>query len=69
MTAFGDSSVDFVLRFWIHDPAQGLTNVRGAVFLALWDAFQAEGIEIPFPQRDVRIVATPSRGPAAPPAD
>ncbi|MGR3782065.1 MAG: mechanosensitive ion channel family protein [Albimonas sp.] len=69
VTAFGDSSVDFVLRFWIHDPAQGLTNVRGAVFLALWDAFQAEGIEIPFPQRDVRIVATPSRGPSAPPAD
>ncbi len=61
VTAFGDSSVDFVLRFWIHDPAQGLTNVRGAVFLALWDAFQANGIEIPFPQRDVRIVETPSR--------
>lgn len=61
VTAFGDSSVDFVLRFWIHDPAKGLTNVRGAVFLALWDAFQANGIEIPFPQRDVRIVETPGR--------
>ncbi|WP_126977743.1 mechanosensitive ion channel family protein [Frigidibacter oleivorans] len=62
ITGFGDSSVDYILRFWIHDPSQGLTNVRGNVYLALWDAFRAHGITIPFPQREVRIL------PAAPPA-
>lgn len=53
MTAFGDSSLDFVLRFWIHDPQQGLTNVRGKVLLALWDTFKENGVNIPFPHREV----------------
>jgi small-conductance mechanosensitive channel len=35
ITGFGDSSVNYVLRFWITDPREGLTNVRGDVFLAL----------------------------------
>ena len=34
LTDFGDSSLNFVLRFWIRDPQQGLTNVRGKVLLA-----------------------------------
>ena len=53
LTAFGDSSLDFVLRFWIHDPQQGLTNVRGKVLLALWDAFKQHGVQIPYPHREV----------------
>ena len=51
LTGFGDSSLDFILRFWIADPQAGVTNVRGAVLLACWDAFKAAGIEIPFPHR------------------
>lgn len=58
LTAFGDSSLDFKLRFWISDPANGLTNVRGQVLLALWDAFKAAGISIPFPHREI-IMKTP----------
>jgi len=57
IVGFGDSSVDYILRFWITDPTQGLTNVRGAVYLALWDAFQDNGISIPFPQREVKLLA------------
>jgi small-conductance mechanosensitive channel len=53
LKAFGNSSIDFILRFWIRDPIDGITNVRGLVLLALWDAFKREGIEIPFPQRDL----------------
>ena len=56
---FGDSSVDYVLRFWIEDPTGGLTNIRGNVYLALWDAFQAHDISIPFPQRDVTMLRAP----------
>ncbi|MFA6267090.1 MAG: mechanosensitive ion channel domain-containing protein [Pseudolabrys sp.] len=52
---FGDSSLNFSLRYWIADPDNGIINVRAPVMLALWDAFKKEGIEIPFPVRDVRI--------------
>jgi len=54
---FGDSSVDYILRFWISDPTGGLTNIRGNVYLALWDAFQENDISIPFPQREVRMLS------------
>ncbi len=56
VVGFGDSSVDYILRFWISDPTGGLTNIRGNVFLALWDAFQEHGISIPFPQREVKLL-------------
>lgn len=56
IVGFGDSSVDYVLRFWIKDPTGGLTNIRGNVYLALWDAFEAHGISIPFPQREIRML-------------
>ena len=59
---FGDSSIDYKLRFWIDDPTGGLTNIRGNVYLALWDAFQEHGISIPFPQREVRLLGEGAGG-------
>ena len=56
MVNMGDSSIDFVLRFWIGDTTAGLTNVRGDNYLALWDALKANNIDIPFPRRDVQIL-------------
>ncbi len=56
MVGFGDSSVDYILRFWITDPTGGLTNIRGNVYLALWDMFQEHNISFPFPQREVRML-------------
>ena len=41
LVAFGESSVDLELRFWISDPANGTTNVRSEVMLNLWDLYQA----------------------------
>ena len=58
LTGFGESSLDFVLRFWISDPIEGTTNIRGEVMLALWDAFKREGIEIPYPVRNLRLTDT-----------
>ena len=58
MTEFGDSSINFLLRFWIDDPQRGLTNIRGTILLALWDTFKENDINIPFPHREV-IMRTP----------
>ena len=56
IVGFGDSSVDYILRFWIKDPTGGLTNIRGNVYLALWDIFKENDISIPFPQREVLML-------------
>jgi small-conductance mechanosensitive channel len=55
VTEFGDNGINLLLRFWIADPASGVINIKGDVFLALWDRLVAHGIEVPFPQRDVRV--------------
>jgi small-conductance mechanosensitive channel len=61
VTGFGDSAVDMLLRFWIDDPTNGVTNIKGEVLLALWDALNEHGIEIPIPQHEVHV-----RKPASP---
>ncbi len=55
MTGFGNSSVNFELRFWIRDPQNGTANVKSEILIGIWDRFHANGIEIPFPQRDLHI--------------
>ena len=55
LVEFGDSSVNFDLRFWIVDPANGVSNVRSDVLMAIWNVLHEMGVEIPFPQRDLHI--------------
>jgi small-conductance mechanosensitive channel len=55
---FGDSTVNLELRVWINDPKNGIDNVKDAVFMAVWDSFHANEIEISFPQRDLHIKDT-----------
>lgn len=53
---FGDSSIDLELGFWIEDPESGIGNVRSDINFSVWRAFRERGVEIPFPQREVRLV-------------
>ena len=55
LVEFGDSTINLELRFWISDPVNGTANVRSEVMLRLWDLFQENGIEIPWPQRELTI--------------
>jgi small-conductance mechanosensitive channel len=55
LKGFGDSSVDFELRIWIADPQNGVSNVKSEVLFRVWDKFHEQGIEIPFPQRDLHL--------------
>ena len=52
---FGDSSVDLELRVWIADAQNGRGSVISEVLLGVWDRFHENGIEIPFPQRDLHL--------------
>jgi small-conductance mechanosensitive channel len=52
---FGDNSVNFEVRFWIKDPEEGIANIRSDVYMRVWELFQENEIEIPFPQRDLHL--------------
>jgi small-conductance mechanosensitive channel len=57
LKGFGDSSVDLEMRIWIRDPRNGVSNIKSAVLLRVWDKFHENGIEIPYPQRDLHLIA------------
>jgi small-conductance mechanosensitive channel len=60
---FADSGIDLELGVWINDPENGQLNLRSALNLAILRAFQANGIRIPIPQRELRVlVPTPVAG-------
>jgi len=52
---YGDSSVNFLLHFWVEDVTQGRWGPQSEVMFAIWRKFKANGIEIPFPQRDIHL--------------
>ncbi len=52
--SFGESSLDFELRCFIEDIDSSL-SVKSDLRFAIDKAFRENGIEIPFPQRDIHI--------------
>ena len=57
ITGFADSGINLELGFWVADPEAGTGNVCSEISLAIWKSFRENGIEIPFPQREVRILS------------
>lgn len=55
---FGDSSINFALRFWHAAPVAEEWKVRNAVIQRVHAALEDAGIEIPFPQRVVELQRT-----------
>ncbi len=53
---FGDSSLNFELQFWVMQESNA-TRVKSEVALTAIDLLDHAGIEIPFPQRDLRLRA------------
>ena len=64
LTQFADSSINLELGFWIDDPEKGKGNVVSDINFAIWRAFKENGVSIPFPQREVRIL-NEAQAPAA----
>ena len=52
---YGDSSINFELLIWIDVRSVPRRKVRSALYFAIFDEFKKNGIEIPFPQRDLHI--------------
>ena len=65
LTEFADSGINLELGFWIDDPENGTLNVRSDIARQILSEFRIRGIEIPFPQREVRLLAGNAMGPSA----
>ena len=55
LRTFGNSSIDFTLFFWVENVIDGRWGPQSDVMMEIWRRFKSEGIEIPFPQRDLHI--------------
>jgi len=55
LTEFAETGMKFSLTFWIADP-DGMDNVKSDVMLALWETFKREGIKVPYPVREIRVL-------------
>ena len=59
MENFGDNSVDFRILFWVESMDFWL-ETKADVMMGIFEAFHENGIEIPFPQRDLYLKSVPS---------
>jgi small-conductance mechanosensitive channel len=57
---FGESAVDLQLRVWIHDARRRMDTISD-ITDKVKEAFDAEGIEIPYPKRDIYITRKTSK--------
>lgn len=51
---FGDSSLEFQVYFWVKQ-SFWVENIKSEMRYSIDDAFRANGVQIPFPQRDLHI--------------
>ena len=56
LSAFASDGLELTISFWIADPENGTGSVKSDVNMALLRLFNANSIEIPFPQRVVRTL-------------
>ena len=56
IAGFGESGVDILVEFWMEGIDDGKNRVGADLLLMIWDAFKEHNIEIPFPQREVKVV-------------
>ncbi len=53
---FGDSGINILVEFWMEGIDDGENRVGGDLLLMIWTALRANDIEIPFPQREVKVL-------------
>jgi len=71
LTDYGDNSINFQLRVWTATRAHSPAVLKSDLYFAIFRIFKQEGIELPFPQRDLHLrssdIALPLGGSAPQP--
>jgi len=55
---FADSGINLELGVWVEDPDQGVYGLRSDLYADIWREFRNAGIEIPYPQREIRVLGS-----------
>ena len=63
LTNFAPDGLEFTLNFWIADPDKGKDNVRSPINVAILEGLRKAKIDIPYPQRVLRVESLPSGTP------
>jgi small-conductance mechanosensitive channel len=63
---FAPDGLEFTLNFWVADPDKGKDNLRSAINIAILEGLRGAGIDIPYPQRVVRVESLPAGAGVAP---
>lgn len=58
VTGFGEYDIKITMFMWISDIVEGRMGPRSEVFMAIWKEFKENGIEIPYPQREISLNKT-----------
>ncbi len=53
--AFADSGVEMAVEFWMNGIDDGPNRVTADLMMIIWKALKSAGIDMPFPQREIRI--------------
>src|SRR5262249_58125778 len=53
--AFGETAIELELRFWIVDAHNGVHNIKSQGLYEIWRLFRQEGIQIPYPKRELAV--------------
>jgi len=61
--AFADSGINLELGIWVNDAENGTGALKSDIYDSIWKEFQRLGVEIPFPQREVRLLGAGNPGP------
>ena len=63
LSAFAPDGLELTIPFWLDDPENGQSNLRSAVNLAILRTLNEGGVGIPFPQRVVHHIPSPTVAP------
>ena len=55
---FGENGIDLHLSFWVEDPEEGCAELKSCILIKIREKFMEQGIVIPYPQREVRVLQT-----------
>ncbi len=56
IAGFGESGIDILVEFWMAGIDDGKNRVGADLLHSIWRSIQEHGMQIPFPQREVRIL-------------